>query len=78
MEDLKLTAKEQRLLDWYNECDSLEKNPTIGETCKACHTTVKTLITKTYPNLTRKLEQKYGTATDVSKTDPEAQATEGA
>lgn len=52
---IKLSAKEKRLykylLDWAGDKNS--KDPTIGETCKALHTTVGTYF-KTYASLKAK------------------------
>ena len=52
---VKLTAKEKRLykylLDWA--ADKNSKTQTIGETCKALHTTVRTYF-KTFTSLKEK------------------------
>ncbi|OZV12375.1 hypothetical protein CIW83_09780 [Tissierella sp. P1] len=50
---MKLSKKAQRLLDYLAEYE--EKNngemPTLGEIVKNCITTVKTLLSKTWPEL---------------------------
>lgn len=50
---MKLSKKAQRLLDYLADysIDNDGKSPTIGEICKGCKTTPKTLLTKTYPEL---------------------------
>jgi hypothetical protein len=57
---LNLTKKEQRLWDhicqWHDEGKGF---PTIVDTCRECHTTVNTLLRKTWPNLKKKLEDAY-------------------
>lgn len=50
---MKLSKKAERLLNYlaeYGERHNSEQ-PTIGEICKSCKTTPKTLLTKTYPEL---------------------------
>jgi hypothetical protein len=53
----KLTKKEQRLFDYYAECEARGFQPTIGDICNACHTTPWTLCKKTHPGLMAKLER---------------------
>lgn len=54
-ETIRLTAKEQRLYDYIVTCNLNGITPTFGEICEACHTTVFTLLGKTYPSLLSKL-----------------------
>lgn len=53
---LQLTTKEKRLFDWDLECEDKRFQPTIGDTCNACHTTVFTLLSKTRPSLGAKID----------------------
>ena len=51
---IKLSAKEKRLYKYLLEwATSRKKDPTIGETCKALHTTVRTYF-KTIASLKEK------------------------
>jgi hypothetical protein len=52
----KLNAKEKRLFDYYLKCIKDKIAPTVGDVCKACHTTPYTLLAKTEPSLTSKLK----------------------
>lgn len=57
---LQLTAKEKRLFDYYVECEERKFQPTIGDICDACHTTVLTLFKKTMPSLDAKIKDLSG------------------
>ena len=55
---MKLTAKEQRLYEYLVSC--IEEGtfpPTIGDICRNCRTTPKTLLDRTLPNLERKIRR---------------------
>lgn len=51
---MKLTAKEKRLLDYLVECEEQGRTATVGDVCRACKTTVRTLLGKTLPSLDEK------------------------
>jgi len=52
---VKLTTKEKRLYKYLLEwaVSKNDKNPTLGETCKALHTTIRTYF-KTFASLKEK------------------------
>jgi len=52
----KLKAKEKRLLLYVGKCLDEGRTPTIGEICRACKTTPRTLLGKTWPQLREALE----------------------
>jgi len=54
--EVMLTAKEKRYVDYHVKCREEGFSPTIGDVCKACHTTPWTLLGKTEPSLMKKLE----------------------
>ena len=56
---MKLTAKEKRFLDYLVECAEQERIPTVGDICRACKTTVRTLLGKTVPSLVAKAEKMF-------------------
>lgn len=57
---MKLTAKEKRLLDYLVECEEQGRTPTVGDICRACKTTVRTLLGKTFPSLEEKARKMLG------------------
>ena len=50
------TKKEDRLLSYLEKCKAKEHSPTIGDVCRECHTTPKTLLGKTMPSIMRKID----------------------
>ncbi len=48
----KLSKKAKRVYEFH--LDNIERGVNIGEICRECHTTVKTLLKKTYPELLEK------------------------
>lgn len=64
---MKLSKKAQRLLDFLVEysIENNDKNPTIGEVCKGCKTTAKTLLTNTYPELEKYAESIVGDKSEM-------------
>ena len=48
----KLSKKAKRVYEF--ELDNIEREVTLGELCRECHTTVTTLFKKTYPELFHK------------------------
>ena len=44
-------TKERRLHEYLLKCQGENYNPTIGDICVSCNTTVRTLLDKTIPNL---------------------------
>lgn len=67
---MKLSKKAQRLLDYLVDysIENDNKEPTLGEICKACKTTVITLLTKTFPELEKtELEIKKSQAGDENE-----------
>lgn len=65
---MKLSKKAQRLLDYLVEYEEQheDEQPTIGEICKGCKTTPKTLLTKTYPELEKYAEYVFPMLGDLS------------
>ena len=54
--DVQLSTKEQKVFDYIVEQMEIGKLPTIGEICKACRTTPKTLLGKTMPRVRLRME----------------------
>ena len=57
---LSLTVKEKRYLDYIERCFNEDRNPTIGDICRDCHTTPLILLGKTAPSIKRKAEAILG------------------
>lgn len=55
--DIPLSKKEARLLDFLVKYGNKGINVTIGDVCRECKTTPKTLLGKTWPELKRKIAE---------------------